>query len=110
MARTVRNAKINTRAARVKLAERREPYCTVVSFGCALVCPPGGECGTWIGRFRTEGGKQHYERLGAADDARDADGLTAFSFPQAQERARTFFARKARELAGGAEPSSGPST
>jgi integrase len=33
-----------------------------------------------------------------------------FSFPQAQELARSFFARKARELAGHCEPSSGPST
>ena len=43
-------------------------------------------------RFRGEDGKQHYEALGAADDARDADGLTVYSFPQAQERARGFFA------------------
>src|SRR5262249_52066355 len=110
MARTVRNAKINTRSARVKLSERREPYWTVVSSGCALGYRRGVKGGTWIGRFRAEDGKQHYERLGAADDARDADGLTVFGFPQAQERARTFFARKARELAGHAEPSFGPCT
>ena len=31
-------------------------------------------------------------------------GLTVFTFPQAQERARAWFAAKARELAGHAEP------
>jgi integrase len=110
MARTVRNAKIDTRSARLKLAERREPYWTVVSSGCAIGYRRGAKGGTWIGRFRADDGKQHYEALGAADDARDADGLTVFSFLQAQEQARTFFARKVRELAGHNEPSSGPFT
>ncbi|MGH1571789.1 hypothetical protein ACRAWG_15285 [Methylobacterium sp. P31] len=49
-------------------------------------------------------GRQHYEALGAADDNRDADGLTVFSFPQAQERARTFFAQTALQLGGSEEP------
>jgi len=53
---------------------------------------------------------QHYDALGAADDARDADGLTCFNIAQAQERARTFFGRKARELAGHGEPQAGPYT
>src|SRR5271170_854883 len=53
-------------------------------------------------------GRQHYEALGATDDARDPDGLSAFSFAQAQEKARSFFTRKARELAGDTAPSDGP--
>jgi hypothetical protein len=57
-----------------------------------------------------EEGKQHYNATGAADDIRDADGLTVFSFSQAQEIARTWFASKARELAGHAEPQLGPFT
>jgi hypothetical protein len=47
---------------------------------------------------------------GAADDARDADGVSCFTFAQAQERARIFFDRKGRELAGHVEPESGPYT
>ncbi len=108
MARTVRNAKIDTRSGRAKLVERREPYWTVISAGCAIGYRRGAKSGTWIARQRDDDGKQHYEALGAADDARDADGLTAFSFPQAQERARAFFARKAREIAGDFSPSEGP--
>ena len=104
MARTVRNAKIDTRSARVKLTERREPYWTPISAGCAIGYRRGAKGGTWVARFRGEDGKQHYEALGAADDARDADGLTVYSFSQAQEAAREFFARKARQLAGHVAP------
>jgi integrase len=89
---------------------RREPYWTVISEGCALGYRRGAKGGTWIGRFRDEEGKQHHQSLGAADDARDPDGLTVFSFPQAQEKARTFFTRMARERAGDFLPSDGPYT
>lgn len=109
MARTVRNAKIDTRSARTKLAERREPYWTAVAKYCAIGYrkPPG----SWIARlYDPEKEAKFYESLGAADDARDADGLTVFNFAQAQERSRAFFARKARELAGELAPSDGPYT
>ena len=110
MARTVKNPKIDTRSARAKLAERREPYWTPISKGCALGYRRGALGGTWIARFRDESGRQHYEALGAADDARDADALTVFDFAQAQARARDFFTQKARELAGDFTPSDGPFT
>jgi integrase len=100
MARTVRNAKIDTRSSRAKLGVRREPYWTAVSRGCALGYRRGSKGGTWIGRFRDDDGRQHYASLGAADDARDPDNLTVFSFAQAQERARGFFQRAARQAAG----------
>jgi hypothetical protein len=48
--------------------------------------------------------------LGAADDAREPDGLTVFSSTQAQEGARKFFSGKARELAGHVEPHAGSYT
>jgi integrase len=108
MARTIRNGKLDTRSARSRLTLRREPYWTVVSEGCALGYRRGAKGGTWIGRFRDETGRQHYEALGAADDARDPDGLSVFSFAQAQAKGRAFFARKAREIAGDAAPSEGP--
>jgi integrase len=100
MARTVHNAKIDTRSARLKLDQRREPYWTSVSRSCAIGYRRGSKGGTWIGRSRDEEGHQHYEALGAADDARDPDNLTVFSFAQAQERARSFFLRAARRAAG----------
>jgi integrase len=48
--------------------------------------------------------------MGAADDARDPDGLSAFAFAQAQERARSWFAQKAKEQAGDFAPSERPYT
>jgi hypothetical protein len=48
MARTVRNAKIDTRSARARLPGRREPYRTVISMGCALGYRRGAKGGTWI--------------------------------------------------------------
>jgi integrase len=110
MARTVKNIKIDSRSARSKLPERREPYWTVISAGCAVGYRKGSKGGTWIARLRGDDGRQHYEALGAADDAREPDGLTVFSFSQAQEGARKFFSGKARELAGHVEPHAGPYT
>jgi integrase len=108
MARTVRNAKIDTRSSRARLTMRREPYWTFISQGCALGYRRGGKGGTWIAKFRDDNGQRHYEALGAADDARDPDGISVFSFAQAQERARGFFKRKAREAAGELAPHEGP--
>src|SRR6266852_9335738 len=67
MARTVRNAKLDTRSARSRLTARREPYWTVISGGCALGYRRGANGGTWIGRFRDDTGRQHYQALGATD-------------------------------------------
>jgi integrase len=104
MARAVRNPKIDTRSARAKLPARREPYWTVLSQGCALGYRKGAKGGTWIGRFRGDNGRQHYEAFGAADDARDPDGLTVFGFAQAQQRARVWFEQKGHEQAGDFAP------
>jgi integrase len=110
MARTVRNAKIDTRSSRARLKIRREPYWTKISQGCALGYRRGDKGGTWIGKFRDDSGKRHYEALGAADDAREPDGLSVFSFAQAQEKARAFFRYKAKEAAGDLASSDGPYT
>jgi integrase len=108
--RTIRNPKIDSRSARTKLPRRAEPYWTVISGGCALGFRRGSKGGKWIARFRDEAGRQHYEALGAADDARDPDNLTVFSFAQAQAKARDFFTRKAREIAGDFVPAPGAFT
>ncbi len=111
MARTVRDARLETRSARTRLKMRREPYWKFISEGCALGYRRGGKGGTWIAKFRDDSsGKRHYEALGAADDVRDPDSLSVFSFAQAQERAREFFRRKAREAAGDMAPHEGPYT
>jgi hypothetical protein len=108
LARTVKNPKIDTRSARLALPVRREPYWTVISAGSAIGYRRGP--GTWIARLRDDDGKQRYEALGAADDARDADGLTVLNFQQAQAKARDFFKVKVRELSGDYMPEDGPFT
>jgi integrase len=110
VARTVRNSKLDTRSARVNLSARREPYWHVISKGAAIGYRRGAKGGNWIARLRGDDGRQNYEALGAADDVRDPDGLTVHTFAQAQERARAWFASKARELAGHTVPQEGPFT
>jgi integrase len=110
MARAVRNPKIDTRTARLRLALRAEPYWTVISVGNALGYRRGTKGGTWIAKFRDAGGKRHLEALGASDDARDPDGLSVFSFAQAQAKARDWFHKKAREQAGDFVPLDRPYT
>lgn len=110
MARTVRNAKLDSRSARVKLADRREPYWVVISRGCALGYRKGGKGGTWIARYRDDAGKQHYNALGAADDAMDADGGgLSLTYADAQREADTWFKLAARGFEGDA-PKVGPYT
>jgi integrase len=110
MARQVRNSKLDTRTARARLPARREPFWTVISAGCALGYRQGAKGGTWIGKYRDDQGRRHYHAIGGADDHRDPDGLSVFSYAQAQEQARTFFAQKAREAAGELAPHVGPYT
>jgi hypothetical protein len=107
MARTLRDPKLDSRTARLKLRIRREPYWKPISPGCALGYRRGP--GTWIAKYRGDDGQRHYTAIGAADDTLDADGHAALSFVQAQEQARGFFTQKAREAAGDFSPS-GPYT
>lgn len=109
MSRTVRNAKLDSRSARVKLARKPEPYWTVISKGCALGYRKGAKGGAWIGRFRDEAGKQHYQSLGGADDALDSDGVVCLSYVEAQREAEKWFKVAANGFQDG-EVRSGPYT
>jgi hypothetical protein len=97
-----RNTDLEFRTNRLKLKDRREPYWQRIGPGCQLGFRRLKEgSGTWIAKRRSEGGDRAYEALGAADDSQDANGVDVLSFAQAQEKARAFFTRKAREAAGG---------
>lgn len=97
MARTVRNAKLDTRSGRAKLTARREPYWVVIAKGCAIGYRKGSGGGTWIARFRDDNGKQHYSAIGAADDAMDSDGGgLCLSYAEAQRKADDWFKLAAR--------------
>lgn len=110
MARTVRNARLDSRTSRVSLPARKNPYWVSLSPGCALGYYKGVKGGKWQARLFDEDGKKHFEVIGPADDVLDPDGISVFSYYQAQAKARDFIARKTRELAGEYAPEKGPYT
>ena len=71
VARTVRDQKLDTRSARLKLLARREPYWAKLGPGRHVGYRRlGREGGTWIARaYDPETRKRTYRALGAADDA-----------------------------------------
>ena len=100
MARTVRDAKLETRAARERLPVHHEPYWRAIVRGSHLGYRKGKRGGVWLARFRPDGGKYVKRSLGKADDILDADGFAVLSFAQAQEKAREWFGEQARKDAG----------
>jgi hypothetical protein len=108
MARTLHDAKLDTRAARGRLKARREPYWRSISEGLAIGYRKGAKGGTWIGRHYSAEHGRRYSAVGTADDVADTDGEHVLSFAQAQEKARSWFADLARRDRG--EPKGGPYT
>jgi len=95
MARSLHPEKLKSRTARLKLAQRREPYWIVMAEGCALGYRRGTRAGTWIARWRDGTGKQHYQSIGPADD--HVEGAAVLTFLQAQDAAREWFEVQARQ-------------
>ena len=108
MARTLRDTKLDTRAARLRLKARREPYWRSISEGLAIGYRKGIKGGTWIARHYSAEQGRRYQSIGTADDIADADGAHVLSFAQAQEGARKWFADLARHYRG--EVRGGPYT
>jgi integrase len=91
MARTLRDAKLDTRAARLRLKQRREPYWRSISEGLAIGYRRGTKGGTWIARHYSGEHGRRFQSIGTADDVAEADGEHVFSFAQGQEAARKWF-------------------
>src|SRR5262249_6142063 len=105
MARTIRDANLETRAARSRLRARGKPYFRSLEQGLhlgyrKLASGPG----TWCARHYV--GQQSYEveRIGIADDASDADGVRILSYRQAQNLARERATARAHHAAGKTGP------
>src|SRR6516162_5257580 len=96
MPRTLRDTKLDTRAARLRLKARREPYWRSISEGLAIGYRSGIKGGTWIARHYSAEHGRRYHAIGTADDIADADAAHVLSFAQAQEAARKWFADLAR--------------
>ena len=108
MARTLQDAKLDTRAARLRLKKRREPYWRSISEGVAVGYRRGAKGGTWIARHYSAEHGRRFHSIGTADDIADADARHILSFAQAQEGARRWFAHLARHDRG--EARNGPYT
>src|ERR1700730_15546749 len=99
MARTVRDANLETRTARLRLGMRAEPYWRTIDAGAHLAYYRGRRGGTWVARLYQDG-RYRKTALATADDMSDADGVAILSFAQAQAAARKWFSRLARHAAG----------
>jgi integrase len=106
MARTLKDAKLDTRAARQRLKQQREPHWRSLSEGLAVGYRKGAKGGTWIGRHYSQEHGRRYQALGTADDVVDADGVHVLAWEQAQEKFREWIAGLAKQDAG--EPQLGP--
>jgi integrase len=93
MARTIRNQKLDTPSARVKLKAGR--YWISVAPGCAFGYRKGSKGGVWTAKL-VKGARRLEKKIGPADDVLPADGKLAFNFAQAQERARAWFVKAER--------------
>jgi hypothetical protein len=100
MARTVRNASLESRTARAKLEIQHKPYFMMMDAGHHLSYRKGERSRTWHARFRMDNGKYKEHKLGLTDDTQDADGVNILSFSQAQMAARAWFSEIAKQQAG----------
>ena len=73
MARTVRNAKLDTRSARARLQAKKSGYWVPIARGFALGYRKGPKGSVWLARS-IDGTGRRETTLGAADDAHDPDG------------------------------------
>ena len=96
MARTVREAILATRSARLRLAVVSKPYWRVLEQGLHLGYRRRATGGTWIVRRRSERGTYHEAKLGLADDLQDANSQTVLDFSQAQRAARLWCTNELR--------------
>lgn len=102
MARTVRDAKLDTRTARLRLREQDTIYWRTLLPGqlhLGYRRRNAGTAGLWIARLHLgsdSGQKSPYikKNLGVADDTEDADGARVLSFAQAQAAAMAFVRKR----------------
>ena len=89
MARSTRDARLETRSARAKLAARHEPYWRSIGQGLHLGYRKGRRAAKWIARVY--GNKKYIKHvLGKADDHQDPNNFDVLTYFQAQSKARSF--------------------
>lgn len=99
MARTVRDAKLGSRAARTTLKVSGKPYFRAIEEGLHVGYRKGKTSGKWVMRTYHDG-SYVVDTIGTADDTIDADGTAILTFDQAQALARKRFVEGKRVRAG----------
>jgi integrase len=110
MARTVREASLATRSARLRLAVASKPYWRVIEQGLHLGYRRRTTGGSWIARRRNDEGIYRETKLALADDLQDANGDSILDFSQAQQVARKWCIQEQRLAAGIGPAPAGPYT
>jgi integrase len=101
MARTVRNANLETRTARTRLKARGKPYYHSIDPGLHLgYRKPLSGPGKWVMRLYKGGQDYSVEVIATADDASDGNGADVLTFGQAQAKARGARDQRSRSAAG----------
>lgn len=95
MARTVRDANLETRTARSRLKVSGRPYYRAIDTGLHLGYRKGKTGGKWVVRRYIGSQSYEVETLDAIpDDVLDGDGAAVLNFGQAQAKARELFAAR----------------
>jgi integrase len=100
MARTVRDAKLDTRSARLRLRIRPEPYWRSLEKGLALGYRRRTNGGTWLARRWVATGGYAEHKIGTTDDLQDSEGVAILDFGQAQHAAREWWRAEQRREEG----------
>ena len=89
MARTVRNAKLESPASRLKLSKSKYHWRDTGIQGLALGYWRGEKTSTWIARVLLPNGRYTTSKLGTADDYYTANGVDVLNYFQASKKAKT---------------------
>ena len=106
MPRRVHDKALDSRDARRRLKIRGKPHYRAIERGLHLGYRRlgGDQAGTWVARHYIGGQQYEVERIGAADDKSDADGVAVLDFWQAQEKARKAMVERAHVRHGKHDP------
>jgi integrase len=88
MPRRIRSGTLETRTARLKLAQQRKPYWIAVAPGISLGYRRNAGPGAWNVRAADGKGGNWIKSFGLADDREDADGANVLTFWQAADKAK----------------------
>jgi integrase len=105
MARTIKDALLDTRTARGRLKARGKPYWRGLEPGLHLgYRRPTTGAGKWLARHYVGAERYEVETIATADDFSDPDGVAILSFAQAQTLARSRMVDRAHKVAGKTKP------